>query len=51
VLTKAPSDLRIVASMQLRTQFAKARAASSKRSRATLEAQAGSDKDVMQATP
>ena len=54
LLAKEESELKTVTSMQLRTQFAKARAASSKRKRATLvEEQSNEDEDeeLVLATP
>jgi len=51
MLEKRPSDLKVVASLQLRTQFAKARALTSKRMRASMEEYNGSEDEVLPATP
>jgi len=51
LLAKEDSELRTVTSMQLRTQFAKARAASSKRKRATLVEEESDDDELVPATP
>ena len=51
LLAKEESELRTVTSMQLRTQFAKARAASSKRKRATLVEEQSDDDELVPATP
>ena len=51
LLAKEESELRTVTSMQLRTQFAKARAASSKRKRAMLVEEQSDDDELVPATP
>jgi len=51
IVAREESELKTVTCMQLRTQFAKARAAASKRKRATLVDHQSEEDDLVPATP